>query len=83
MNPESDRSSVSETNLVADRSESNLIQMSMEPGEYMLSIVQAMYMNKIMPAGFKIESEEGINAVIEDEPDLLVGRKRSIKVRIK
>lgn len=82
MNPESDRSSGSETNFVVDRSESNLIQMSMEPGEYMLSIAQALYMNKIMPQGFKIESEEAINAVIEDEPELLVGRKRSIKVSV-
>lgn len=81
MNPESEMSSGTDSLVYNNQDDSyEAEEIVNEPGEYTISLLQAIYINKIMPEGYKIESEEALNTIIEEEPLPLVGKKRRMEL---
>lgn len=83
MNPESEMSSGTDSMVYRNRDEDqneSYDEIADEPGQYRISILQAFYLNRIMPEGYKIESEEALNTIVEEEPLPMIGKKRRMTV---
>lgn len=80
MNPESEMSSGTDSMLYKDCDQTYEEIANDEPGEYRISLLQAFYLNRIMPEGYKIELEEILNAIVEEEPQPMLSKKRRTSI---